>query len=30
VIYLGFPLYYIEQPAAIEVLRKALRDLHHL
>ncbi len=30
VIYLGFPLYYTEQPAAIEVLRKALRDLKHL
>lgn len=30
VIYLGFPLYYIEQPAAIEVLRKAFRDLKHL
>ncbi len=30
VIYLGFPLYYTEQAAAVEVLRKAFRDLKHL
>jgi hypothetical protein len=30
VIFNGFPLYYMEQPAAIEVLRKSLRDLKHL
>lgn len=30
VIFLGFPLYYTEQPAAMEILRKALQDLNHL
>lgn len=30
VIYLGFPLYFTEQSAAVEVLRKAFQDLRHL
>jgi hypothetical protein len=29
-IYLGFPLYYTEQAAALEVLRRAFQDLKHL
>ncbi|HLB01451.1 MAG TPA: hypothetical protein VJO14_08695, partial [Bacteroidota bacterium] len=30
VVYLGFPLYYTEQAAALEVLRRTFQDLNHL
>jgi len=30
VIFLGFPLYYIQQDAALEILRRSFQDLRHL